>query len=172
MPTFLHTAPPTTVLPDSVLDSIDPGGRPPRVVIDTAVVFSALVFGGEAARRLRRAWRHGFCRPLLCRQTLLDLTCALGDTRFGFTRDEQQRMLAEYLPYVLRVRVPEAATSGVADPAPLAFVQLAMAGRAHLMVSSDETLLRHGTRLPFPVVAQQPFLELLRSLPITPQPLR
>jgi predicted nucleic acid-binding protein len=168
----LHTSAPTTVLPDTFVDSLDPGGRPPRVVIDTAVVISALVFGGEPARRLRRAWRHGFCRPLMCRGTLLDLTEALADGRFGFTAQEQRRMLGEYLPYVLKVRVPEATAPAKADPAPLPFVQLAMAGRAHLMVSSDETLLRTGDQLPFPVLAMQPFLDVLRCLPITPRPLR
>jgi predicted nucleic acid-binding protein len=152
--------------------ALDLNGHPPRVVLDTAVVFSAMVFGGPMAARLRRAWRHGFCRPMVCRNTLLDLVHHLGQTQLGFTAAEQQRMLGEYLPYVLRVRVPAVAPPAEAEPAGLAFVQLAMAGQAHVLVSSDAALLAMPERLPFAVLALEPFLQLLRESPIDPAPLR
>lgn len=164
--------PPTARPIDRIADGMDLDGRPPRVVIDTPVVLSALMFGGEAATRLRRAWRAGFCRPMLCRSTLLDLTQALAEPRLGLPADEQRRLLAEYLPHALKVRVAGAALPGRARPASLPFVQLAMAGRAHLMVSADAALLGHAGGLPFPVLALDPFLDLLRGSAITPQPLR
>ncbi|MDP3605949.1 MAG: PIN domain-containing protein, partial [Polaromonas sp.] len=37
---------------------------PLRVVLDTNVVLSALVFGGGTARRLRLAWQQGLFVPL------------------------------------------------------------------------------------------------------------
>lgn len=147
-------------------------GQPPRVVLDTAVVVSALVFGGPVAARLRRAWRHGFCRPMVCRTTLLDLTHHLGQAQLGFNAAEQQQMLREYLPYVLKVRVPVVAPTTMTEPAGLAFVQLAMAGQAHVLVTSDASLLATGGRLPFAVLALEPFLQLLRVTPIQPVPLR
>ncbi len=146
-------------------------GQPPRVVLDTGVVVSALLFGGPVAGRLRRAWRHGFCRPVVCRHTLLDLTRQLGQERLGLSMVEQQQLLGEYLPYVLKVR---AALSAPAEavPAGLVFVQLAMAGQAHAVVTSDASLLAMAGRLPFAVLALEPFLHLLRAMPITPAPLR
>jgi predicted nucleic acid-binding protein len=148
-------------------------GHPPRIVLDTSVVVSALVFGGPMATRLRRAWRKGFCRPMVCSSTLQDLIHQLGHDRLGFSVSEQQQMLGEYLPYVLKVR-PQVAAPALADtaePAGLLFVQLALAGRAHLLVSSDPALLTMGDRLPFPVLALEPFLHWLRETPITPSPL-
>jgi predicted nucleic acid-binding protein len=59
------------------------------------------------------------------------------------------------------------------QPLMLPFVQLALAGRAHVLVSADAALLTaRGTTLPFPVMALEPFLLMLRDSPINPQPLR
>jgi predicted nucleic acid-binding protein len=155
---------------------LDLNGRPPRVVLDTGVVLSALVFGGPMADRLRRAWRHGFCRPLVCHRTLMDLSHQLAAAPLGFPLAEQQQMLGEYLPYVLKVRVHEAVDGGERrneiEPAGLVFVQLGLAGQAHVLVSSDAALLAMGNRLPFQVMALEPFLQLLRQSAIQPAPLR
>lgn len=170
----MNVRPPDTTLSlyDTGLADLDLAGRPPRVVLDTGVVVSALVFGGAAATRLRRAWRHGFCRPLVCRRTLIDLTHQLGAAQLGFSMAEQQTMLGEYLPYVLKVRLPEATAPGDLEPAGLAFVQLGLAGQAHALVTSDASMLAMGARLPFPVMALEPFLDLLRQSAIAPVPLR
>ncbi|WP_293998828.1 PIN domain-containing protein [Sphaerotilus sp.] len=151
---------------------LDLNGHPPRVVLDTVVVASALVFGGSTAGRLRRAWRQGFCRPMVCHQTLFALAHHLGQSQLGFTLAEQQQMLGEYLPYVLKVRVASGANPAEVGPAGLAFVQLAMAGQAHVLVTSDPSLLAMAERLPFAVLALEPFLHLLRGSPIDPVPLR
>lgn len=143
---------------------------PPRVVIDTACVMSALLFGGEQFSRLRRAWRRGYCRPLVCKATTLTLMHTLGQPRLGLSAREQQQLLADYLPYALKVRVP-AADSAMADaPAGLPLVQLAMAGRAHVLVSSDAELLALDGRLSCAVMALEPFLLLLQRLEIEPRP--
>ncbi len=164
MPALYPHAPGVPTLPDL-------HGHPPRVVLDTTTVVSALLFGGPVAGRLRRAWRHGFCRPVVCRHTLMDLTRQLGQDRLGLSVVEQQQLLGEYLPYVLKVRaaLPETAD---AVPAGLVFVQLAMAGQAHVLVTSDTSLLAMADRLPFAVLALEPFLHLLRTTPIQAVPLR
>lgn len=157
---------------DTGFADLDLAGRPPRVVLDTSVVVSALVFGGATSTRLRRAWRHGFCRPLVCRHTLMDLTHQLGSAQLGFSLAEQQQMLGEYLPYVLKVRVSEAMPANEVEPAGLVFVQLGLAGQAHVLVTSDASMLAMGDRLPFQVMALEPFLNLLRQSAIAPLPLR
>lgn len=163
---------PTSFAMDSDLATAT-GPRLPRVVIDTAVVVSALVFGGSQSARLRRAWRLGYCRPLLGRPTLLDLTQSLGRPEFGFTPHEQQQMLGEYLPHALKVRVPAEDARDDTSPAMLPFVQLALAGRAHVLVTADALMLTaRPTSLPFRVMALEPFLLMLRDTGISPQPLR
>lgn len=170
----MSTRPPDTALSlyDTSLADLDLAGRPPRVVLDTGVVVSALVFGGAEATRLRRAWRHGFCRPLVCRRTLMDLTHQLSAAQLGFSLAERQQMLSEYLPYVLKVRLSEVPGPGDLEPAGLAFVQLGLAGQAHALVTSDASMLAMGAQLPFQVMALEPFLELLRQSAIAPMPLR
>lgn len=161
-------APPVHGMSDGAADT----SRPPRVVIDSALVLSALVFGGVASVRLRRAWRSGFCRPMVCKSTLLDLQHTLADARFGFSAQEVARMLGEYLPYTLKVRVPEATRPGPGVPSTLPFVQLALAGKAHVLVTADQTLLSANPGLPFAVLPLDPFLDRLRTAGIQPAPLR
>jgi predicted nucleic acid-binding protein len=176
MDAAMPIAAPDFPLPLHSTRSTDPvrEGRPPRVVLETSIVLSALMFGGPTATRLRRAWRHGFCRPMVDDRTLMDLRHQIAATSLGLSLVEQQKMMGEYLPYVLRVQAREGGGggSGSPEPAGLLFVQLALAGQAHLLISSDASLLAMGDRLPFQVLALEPFLDWLRQSPIDPVPLR
>lgn len=170
MAVLLRTQPemlptPSTLLPDT-------RGKPPRVVLETAVVVTALMFGGGPAARLRQAWKVGRCRPMACKTTALDLGANLAHPHLGLTAQEQQQLLGDYLPYVLKVRVPQADQAATADePAALAYVRLAMAGQAHALVSGDETLLAAPERFPFAVMALNTFMDRLDALDIVPIPL-
>ncbi|MEO8296535.1 MAG: PIN domain-containing protein [Burkholderiales bacterium] len=145
-------------------------GRPPRVVIDTAVVVSALVFGGGSAALLRRAWQSGRCRPMVCKTTLADLAAKLAHPRLQLSRSEHENLIGEYLPHAVRVRVAAADEGAAAgDPMALAFARLAMAGRAHALVSGDPELLALGVRFICPVLTLDDFLEALKR-PRTPTP--
>ena len=46
---------------------------PPRVVLDTNVVLSALLFGGGAAARVRAGWQSGRFVPLASTPTAQEL---------------------------------------------------------------------------------------------------
>jgi uncharacterized protein len=164
---------PPTLPPLSHLPTLRPG-RPPRVVLDTAAVLSALMFGGGAGARLRRGWQLGLCRPLLCKATLQDLMRALAQPRLGLTGFEQRQLLRDYLPHALRVRVPEADREAPAgEPDALAFVRLAMAGKAHVLVSGDTEVLTLDGRLgDCQVMALDAFLAALAAASIEPMPMR
>jgi uncharacterized protein len=156
----------TTLYP--TLTMLHPG-RPPRVVLDTSVVISALTFGGGAGARLRHAWQQGYCRPLLCKATLLDLTHTLALPQLGFSPQEQIGLLGDYLPHALKVRVPDAVQrESDTAPAALAFVRLAMAGKAHVLVSSETELLAMGARLSCQVMGLDTFVGALDSTDIEP----
>lgn len=162
---------PAAAWPQAAATLPDTRGRPPRVVLDTAVVVSALLFGGGLGALLRHAWQVGLCRPLACKATALDLGVQLAHPRLGLSAREQQQLLGDYLPYVLKVRVPQAdAPQAQGCPAALADVRLAMAGRAHALVSGDTTLLAATARFTFAVLTLDDFLATLARRDITPIP--
>jgi predicted nucleic acid-binding protein len=72
---------------------------PRRVVLDTNVVASALLFPGPTTAQVRRAWISGSIVPLVCRDTTLELVRVLAYPRFGLTEEEISQLLAEYLPW-------------------------------------------------------------------------
>ncbi len=141
--------------------------RPPRVVIDTSVVVSALVFGGGEAALLRRAWQARRCRPMVCKATLMDLAAKLAHPRFAFSRSEQDALIAEYLPHALKVRVPQADEpgAGLVTLPMMAFARLAMAGKAHAVVTGDPEFLALGERFVCPVLSLDAFLASLAAHP-------
>lgn len=142
-----------------------PPDRAPRVVLDTSAVVTALVFGGGAPSALRQAWQRGRCRPMVCKATLLDLQDRLAHPRLGLSRGEQANLLGEFLPYAGKVRVPEAdAGLGAGDPSALALARLAMAGRAHALVTGDSELLGLRDRFACPVLTLDDFLAALDDL--------
>lgn len=116
---------------------------PPRVVLDTNVVLSALVFGGGRAARLRGGWQDGHFVPLASATTAHELVRVLAYPRFRLSPDEQQELLADYLPWVQVVRIPDPppATPPCRDPFDVPFVELAIAGKARALVSGDRDLL-------------------------------
>lgn len=118
-------------------------GAPPRVVLDTNVVLSALVFGGGVAGVLRQAWQQGVFTPLVSTDTVRALLRVLAYPRFRLSESDQESLLADYLPHAEVVRVPQPPplVPDCRDPADLPFLQLAMAGRARWLVSGDGDLL-------------------------------
>ena len=116
---------------------------PLRVVFDTNVVLSALVFGGGAAGRMRLAWQQGVFVPLASTATAQELVRVLGYPKFRLSPQEQDELLADYLPYTRAVGIPQPPPSVPAcrDVMDLPFMQLAVAGRAQVLVSGDQDLL-------------------------------
>jgi putative PIN family toxin of toxin-antitoxin system len=116
---------------------------PVRVVLDTNVVLSALVFGGGAAGRVRRAWQQGALLPLASTATVQELVRVLAYPKFRLSQADQNELLADYLPYANTVRVPQpphqvpACRDALDEP----FMHLAVAGKAQVLVSGDGDLL-------------------------------
>lgn len=116
---------------------------PLRAVLDTNVVLSALVFAGGVAGRVRRAWHAGEVLPLVSAATVQELVRVLAYPKFRLTPIEQNELLADYLPYTEAVRVPEPppVVPACRDAQDAPFLQLAVAGKAQLLVSGDRDLL-------------------------------
>ena len=137
--------------------------RAPRVVLDTNVVLSALVFTHGRAVALRDAWQAGRCEPYVSKATAGELIRALGYPKFKLAAEEQRELLADYLPYCRSVTMPAKPprTPPCRDPFDLAFLQLAVVGKVDLLVSGDQDLLRIEGRLPCPIITLDAFLAAL-----------
>lgn len=114
-----------------------------RVVLDTNVVLSALVFGGGLPGAVREAWQSGALRPLASAATVQELVRVLAYPKFRLSPAEQEELLADYLPYVQTVRIPNPppVVPPCRDPLDEPFMQLALAGKARVLVSGDRDLL-------------------------------
>lgn len=116
---------------------------PLRVVLDTNVVLSALVFGGGLAGRLRVGWRQGVFVPLASTATAQELVRVLAYPKFRLSTLEQDELLADYLPHTETVRIPQPPPSvpDCRDLLDVPFMHLAVAGKAEVLVSGDRDLL-------------------------------
>jgi putative PIN family toxin of toxin-antitoxin system len=114
-----------------------------RVVLDTNVVLSALVFGGSAAGQVRRAWQQGVLLPLASTVTVQELVRVLAYPKFRLSQAEQDELLADYLPYTETVRIPQPPPQvpPCRDVLDEPFMHLAVVGKAQVLVSGDRDLL-------------------------------
>ena len=116
---------------------------PLRVVLNTNVVWSALVFGGGQAGQLRRAWQAGAFVPLVSAVTVQELVRVLAYPKFALARADQDELLADFLPYAQTVRMPQPLplVPECREPLDVPFLQLAVTGQAQRLVSGDKDLL-------------------------------
>lgn len=114
-----------------------------RVVLDTNVVLSALVFRGDAAGLVRQAWQRELVLPLASSATVQELIRVLAYPKFRLSQADQDELLADYLPYAETVRIaqPPPQVPDCLDALDLPFMHLAVAGNAQALVSGDRDLL-------------------------------
>jgi putative PIN family toxin of toxin-antitoxin system len=114
-----------------------------RVVLDTAVVVSALLFESGRLRYVRDAWTAGRLEPLVSRETTTELLRVLGFPRFDLSSKEIEAVLSAYLPFVEAVDVA-GDLDGLprcSDPDDQIFVELAHVAEAEALVTGDRALL-------------------------------
>lgn len=133
---------------------------PQRVVLDTNVVLSALVFGGGAAARVRQTWQQGTFVPLTSTATVQELMRVLTYPKFRLSALEQEELLADYLPHTKAVRIlqPPPAVPKCRDVFDLPFLHLTAAGKARWLVSGDKDLLALSGKFICPIVTLDVFV--------------
>ncbi len=112
-----------------------------RVVFDTNVVLSALVFTGGRLDWLRRHWQLEEAVPLVSRYTIDKLLRIFAYPRFKLTSERQIHLLADYLPFCERVVPAEAFPIFCRDPKDQPLLDLAHSGKTDVLVTFDEDLL-------------------------------
>lgn len=122
-----------------------------RIVFDTNVVVSALLFGHGRSAWLRHLWSE--VTPLVSRDTVAELMRVLNYPKFKLNSDNIEALLGEYLPLTTVVEVPSAINDlpNCSDPDDQMFIDLAYAGHADLLVSGDRDLLTMADRCPFEI---------------------
>ena len=139
--------------------------HPPRVVLDTDVVLSALVFRSESATRMRRAWQSGSCRPLVSTDTTQELLRVLAYPKFKLTREEQQALLAEFLPYVETVQIDTTPDGlpDIRDADDTIFLVLAAVGEADALVSGEGDIQALKAQFHIPILTMAEFADWLQA---------
>jgi putative PIN family toxin of toxin-antitoxin system len=129
-----------------------------RVVLDTNVVVSALLFQEGHVSWLRPLWTGGRILPLVSSATAGELLPVLAYPKFGLDEDEIRTVLAAYLPFAEVVTVPARTTlPACRDPYDQIFLDLALVGLADVLVTGDAALLEMAGQVSFSIEAPADF---------------
>ncbi len=112
-----------------------------RVVFDTNVVVSALLFRTGRLAWLRAHWQEGYVVPLVSPATVRELTRVLGHAKFRLSEQFRVEALALYLPYCKSLDAVEECPVQCRDAKDQMFLDLAQSGNADFLVSGDADLL-------------------------------
>jgi len=136
---------------------------PPRVVLDTNGVVSALVFASGRFMALRQRWQSQQVTPLASHDTVSELLRVLAYPKFRLSPGEQQTLLGDYLPWVETVQVHTTSKDlpPVRDDHDVMFLALARTARADALVTGDGDLLAVRTQFEIPILTLPEFEDWL-----------
>ena len=125
-----------------------------RVVLDTNVAVSALVFREGRLAWLREAWEAGHFVPIVSAETVAELVRVLAYPKLKLSDEETKNVLAHDMEHAeavrqvsASVRIPECR-----DPDDRIFLRLAYAARAEALVTGDEDLLAVAGKSRIPIL--------------------
>jgi putative PIN family toxin of toxin-antitoxin system len=121
-----------------------------RVVLDTNIVLSALLFSTGRLAWVRQAWQCQRLQPLVCRETAGELLRVLAYPKFELSAKEQRALLGDFLPYAetLSLPMPWPPTPACRDEKDRVFLALAQAAHADALVSGDADILALKNQFP------------------------
>jgi putative toxin-antitoxin system toxin component, PIN family len=141
-----------------------------RVVLDTNVVLSALLFPNGHLSVIREAWWAGRFNPLVNQVTMRELLRVLSYPKFHLSMSEKDELLSDYVPYCEVVQkgsgvydIPECR-----DQMDVPFLELAVAGDADILVSGDKDLLALREQVRFDILPPGEFISRILKLEIEP----
>ena len=119
------------------------GTQAVRVVLDTNIVLSALLFAGGRVAWVRDAWQRGRIVPVVCHETVTELLRVLAYPKFKLSRSDQEELLADFLPYaeIVVIQDPPSNLPVCRDPADQIFLVLARQAEVCALVTGDADLM-------------------------------
>jgi len=116
--------------------------KPPRVVLDTNCLISALLFSNGKLSCLRDAWQSERFTPLVSRDTVEELIQVFAYPKFKLNKIEQEILLADFLPYAETVQIAEIPSGlpTLRDPDDVMFLKLAVTAKAEALISGDKDI--------------------------------
>ena len=130
-----------------------------RIVIDTNVVVSALLFGGVPGK-LVSFWKTGRIRVLASKEMIEEYLRVLAYPKFELSEEEINYLLyQEILPYFEIVRTKPGPMIVEEDPSDDMFIRCAEAGKANKILSGDQHLLNLKSYGKIKILTPSQFLE-------------
>lgn len=130
-----------------------------RVVLDTNVVVSALLFREGRLAPVRHAWAAGRIVPLVSADTADELVRVLSYPKFRLDAASAKALLAHYLAGAETLAHPRAThLPACDDPDDVMFLRLAYAAKANMLVTGDRALQAVAARSRVEIVGPETLL--------------
>lgn len=134
---------------------------PLRLVMDTDILISTLLFPTETFIWLRRAGEARTIIPLVSGDTIAEFRRVLAYSKFGLPVNRQINLSLYYHRWRERIIVPEdIEVPECRDPSDIPFLELALAGRADALVTGDQDLLALAPIFTVPIITPSELREL------------
>jgi len=134
-----------------------------RVVLDTNVLVSALLFRGELSK-IVGLWQKGKIIPLISKETFSELRTVLGYPRFSLTQEERDSIIEnEILPYFEIVEVVKEVKGVCRDPEDDKFISCALSASADWIVSGDKDLFDLKQYKSTKIIKASDFLKMVKD---------
>jgi uncharacterized protein len=129
-----------------------------KVVIDTNVLISAILFGGMPGE-LISLWKSGRIKPLASKEIVDEYITVLAYPKFELSEVEINYILyIEILPYFDIVKAKDRPVIIKNDPSDDKFIYCAKAGNAEIIISGDRHLLNLKTYQKIKILTPAEFL--------------
>lgn len=131
-----------------------------RVVLDTSVLISALLFKGELSRRVE-LWKKGKIIPVFSRETFGEFRTALTYPKFCLSQEETESIIQnDILPFFEVVENVRNVKGICRDPSDDKFISCAVSAPATYLVSGDKDLTDLDHYQTIKIVKAKDFLEM------------
>ena len=134
-----------------------------KIVIDTNVFISAILFRGPTSR-LVSLWQKNAVSVFMSSEVLKEYAKALGYPKFKLTKSEVRAILEqELLPYVYPVKIKRSLHIITEDPSDNKFLELAVTGKADFILSGDKHLLDFKNLRGIKIITPAEFFTLFKK---------
>jgi uncharacterized protein len=134
--------------------------RVKRVVLDTNVLVSALLFKGTLSEFVE-LWKSGEIVPWISKETFEELRAVLEYPKFSLSKDEIDSIIRnEILPYFNVIESTKDVTGICRDPEDNKFISCALSASAKYLVTGDKDLSDLKRYKSIKIMTPQDFLEV------------